>query len=370
MRHMRRTRFRRMAASGLLSAAMASLAGGHARARDDAAPGKPPDASVLVHVVPARTGSMADLVTAYGSATYSLDSIVTLSLQQDGRVIGIDVTPGETVSAGQTLIEFGASAETASSFLQAQTALSLAQVQRKHAAQLLAQHLATRDQLAQADKAVLDAKSSLDALRREGAGNARQSLAAPFDGLVQTVPVARGQRVQPGTPLVTVARGGGMMVTVGIEPAQLARVHPGQEVSLAPLAGGAALPGKILRLDGQLDPRTRMVDVDISLPAAGGMLAGEAARAEITVGSFQGWLVPRAAITQEGHDLAIYQLAGDHAVRVPILLKAERGDQDLVTGGLDAQRPVVTEGAYQLTDGAAVRLPPPPSGQHTAKAGL
>ena len=364
------TRKRLRAIGGVACCFAAALVAAAARGRaaeDDAAAGGRPDPSVLVHTVPARTGSLAELTDAYGSTAYGVDSVMTLSLQQDGRVIRIAVTPGEVVPAGKMLIEFGGSAQAASSYRQAQTSLALAQAQRAHARQLLAQHLATRDQLAQADKAVTDAQSALQALQREGSDRPQQALRAPFDGVVQTIPVMRGQRVQPATPLVTIAQRDGMMVTVGVEPGQLARVHPGQEVSLQRLLGGAAVAGRVLRLDGQLNARTRLVDVDIALApgvaASAGLLAGEAMRAEIVVGRPHGWLLPRAAIIMHGAGLALYQVAGSRAVRVPVLLEAERGDQDLVRGALDASRPVVTDGAYQLTDGAAVRLPRAPAAQ-------
>lgn len=325
--------------------------------------GDTPDPTVLVHTAPARTGVMDDIVTAYGSTAYGFDSIMSLSLQQDGRVMRVAVTPGETVSSGQLLIEFGASAQAASSFRQAQTALSLALAQRQHASQLLAQHLATRDQLAQAEKAVTDAQSTLDALRREGAGSAMQKLTAPFDGVVQTIPATPGERLQPGAPLLTLALRSGMIATVGVEPALLGRVHPGQSVTLAALqppgAPSSAVTGRVVRLDGQLNPRTRLVDVDISVPD-GALLAGVAVRADIAVGQLEGWLVPGAAVTEAGKTLAVFQVANGHAVRIPVQLQITRDEQDLLKGNLDPARPLVTDGAYQLTDGAAVRFEAPP----------
>ena len=104
-------------------------------------------------------------MTAYGAAAPALDGGMTLSLQQDGRVLAIAVTPGEAVHAGERLLDFGASAAAVSTYQQAVSALTAARQQRGHTAQLLAQQLATRDQLAQADKAVADAQATLDALR-------------------------------------------------------------------------------------------------------------------------------------------------------------------------------------------------------------
>ena len=133
-------------------------------------------ASVLVKTEMPKRGSLPDVLVAYGTAGPALNGGMTLSLPQEGRVLGISVTPGEQVHQGDRLITFGASAAASSTYQQAVSALTLARTQRAHTAQLLGQQLATRDQLAQADKALSDAQSALDALRREGAGPATQDL--------------------------------------------------------------------------------------------------------------------------------------------------------------------------------------------------
>ncbi|MDP9097146.1 MAG: efflux RND transporter periplasmic adaptor subunit, partial [Pseudomonadota bacterium] len=216
-------------------------------------------ASVLVKTDTPRQGYVPDVLVTYGTAAPALDGGMTLSLPQEGRVLGISVTPGEQVRKGDKLISFGASAIVSSNYQQAVSGLALARTQRAHTAQLLAQQLATRDQLAQADKALLDAQSALEALRREGAGQSTQTLAAPFDGIVAAIPVALGDRVQPNTPLLTLTRLDGLVVTVGIEPAERSRVAAGQPVQLQPLDGGVELAGHVLRVDGVLNAKTRMV---------------------------------------------------------------------------------------------------------------
>ena len=340
----------RIALSAMLLFAFAQDA---ARAADD-------EPSVLVRIEPVRRGSLPDIVVGYGSVAYDAASITTLSLQQDGRVTRVAVTPGEAVSSGQLLIGFSRSAQAASRLAEARSALSLALQQRLHSGQLLSQHLVTRDQLAQAGKAVQDAQSNLDALQSEGAGNAYDGLEAPFDGVVQGIPISVGDRVAAGVPLVTLARNDGLIVTAGIEPGLRSRLRPGQEVAVVALQDGRMATGHLLRIGGQLNPRTHLVDIAISL-AAHEILAGEAVRAELTVGQPVGWLVPRAALTTEpgirNHEiLSIYQVENGHALRIPVVLAAEQGGQDLISGALDATRPLVIDGVHQLTNGAAIRL--------------
>ena len=317
--------------------------------------------SVLVRTQPARFGEIPETLTTYGSAVFDAGSVMTLSVQRDGRVERIAVAPGEAVTAGQVLITFGASAQSANSFRQAQSALVLARQQQLHAGQLLAQHLVTRDQKAQADKAVSDAANNLQALRTEGADTVSQNLKAPFDGVVQAIPVRRGDRLQPGAALVVLAGSEGVMVTVGLEPALLGRVHPGQPARLQAIGGepGAAQPavaGHVRRVAGQIDPRTRLVNVDLAVDPAQPVLPGEAFRAELEVGRVQGWQVPHEAVMFDGADTVLYQIAGGRARRIVVQVRATGNGQDIVTGPLDAARAVVVAGAYQLHDGMAVRM--------------
>lgn len=312
------------------------------------------DPSVLVQTKPAEQGSLPDIVQAYGTAGPALDGGMTISLQQEGLVAAIAVTPGETVQRGQRLVDFGESAAAASAYQQAVSALALARTERVHTAQLLAQQLATRDQLAQANKAISDAQAALDALKREGAGQPVQTLTAPFDGIVSAIRVAQGDRVQPGAPLLTLTRLDGLVVTVGIEPSDRTKVRPGQPVALQPLSGGTALAGKVLRVDGVLNAKTRQIDTDLSVPP-GSVISGDAFRADIIVGQLTGWIVPHDAVLTDDKGAYIFQVASDKAVRVDVTLAGSQGDSDAVNGNLDAHRPVVVQGNYQLSDGMAVR---------------
>jgi membrane fusion protein, multidrug efflux system len=315
-------------------------------------------ASVAVQTVVPRGGVAPDLVTAYGTAAPALDGGMTLSLQQDGRVLAIAVTPGEAVRAGERLLDFGASAAAVSTYQQAVSALTAARQQRAHTAQLLGQQLATRDQLAQADKAVADAQSTLDALHQEGADRPSQTLEAPFDGIIATIPVAQGDHVPPGTSLMTITRLDGLVVTVGIDPGERVRVHQGEPVHLVPLIGGAELDGRVLRLDGMLNPRTRLVDADVSVPA-GSVMSGAAFRAEITVGELNGWIVPHDAVLTDTHGSYVFQVVGTTAARVNVTVAGPAGGDDVVQGPLDPQRPLVVQGNYQLADKSPVRVETP-----------
>lgn len=317
-------------------------------------PAATPAPSVAVTTAKAAQGGLPATVVAYGTVGPALDGAQTLSSAQPGQVMSLSATPGAAVKAGQPLVVFAVAPTARGTYLQAVAALAVAQKQRANTAQLLAQQLATTDQLAQADKAVADARASLDALGAEGAGQAVRTFVAPFDGVVTAVPVAQGDRTAPGAPLITVARGNGLVVTVGIDPAQRGGVAVGQPVLLNRLSGGASLSGHVVRADSALNPRTRLVDIDVGFPA-GQLLPGEAMQASVQTGTVSGWVVPHAAVVTANGPARVFQVAGGKAKAVPVrvLLASDAGD--VVEGAVNAAQPVIVDGAYQVSDGDAVR---------------
>jgi hypothetical protein len=109
-----------------------------------------------------------------------------------------------------------------------------------------------------------------------------------------------------------------------------------------------------------LNPRTRLVDADVSVPA-GSVISGAAFRAEITVGELSGWIVPHDAVLTDANGSYVFQVAGTTAARVNVTVAGPAGGDDVVQGPLAPQRPIVVQGNYQLTDKSPVRVDTPPA---------
>lgn len=314
-------------------------------------------ASVLVVTAPPQRGSLPDVVVAYGTATPALDSSMTISLQSQGRVTRFLVTPGEAISAGQALLEFEVSQSALGTYQQAVTALAAAKADRARLVQLRADQLVTKDQVTQADKVIADAQTTLDTLTRSGADKPNVTIRAPFDGVVSTTPIAQGDTIAPGAPMMTLMRADGLVVTVGIEPSQRLRARIGDKATLTPLMnGGAPADGKLIRIDGLLNPKTHFVDADVATKAH--LLPGAAFRASITVGRFAGYLVPRDAVLTDSAGSYVFQVADMKARRVNVTIVGSNDAQSAIDGSIDAVQPIVVQGNYQLSDGMAVRFAP------------
>ena len=313
--------------------------------------------SVLVTTVPAKQGTLPEILSAYGAAEPAPDGATSISLLRGGQIASLHVTPGETVRKNDPLLEFGADPATIATYEQAVSALAAAQRDRTQTSELLQQQLATRAQLAHADKAVADAQTALDALNRAGGGKPVETIRAPFDGVVTSIAVGPGDRIQPSAPLLQLARADRLVVAVGVEPSDRAKVAAGAPVRFAPLADkGAPIDGTVASVSGMIDPKTRLVEALIRPAAESAVLPGAQYRADIEIGRFTGWLVPREALLLDETGARLFQVADGKAVGVPVTILGQSGDMTAVDGALDPSRPIVVVGSYQLTDGAAVRL--------------
>lgn len=313
-----------------------------------------PKPSVLVTTVPAKQGAVPDVVTVYGAAAPATGALQTLTVRQPAQVNAILVAPGALVRGGQPLLTYALQPTSVSAYRQAVAAVKLAETQQAHISQLFSQQLATQDQVAQAEESLRSAQANLAALVQQGAGVTSGPVTAPFDGVVVSIPVAVGDQTMAGAALVTVARNGGLVVTAGFDPASAARLRPGQPATLQSLSGGPSVPGRVLRMAGALNPRTRLVDADIGV-LGGGLVLGEAFRAAVVVGQVSGWIAPHVGVLNDGQRDYVFQVNGRKAQRVNVTVTRHAGDVDVIQGPLDPRLPLVVDGAYQLETGALVR---------------
>ncbi|HEY0230902.1 MAG TPA: efflux RND transporter periplasmic adaptor subunit, partial [Dokdonella sp.] len=280
---------------------------------------KPATASVAT--IAARQGSLAHAISAWGSVAPAPDATDTLNIQTPGQVARWFVMAGESVRRGQVLLEFSATPAALAAYTQAVSALELAREQRKRAASLLAQQLATRDQWQQADKAVGDAQAALDALHRQQGDRGLVTLKAPYDGIVAALNANQGDTLAAGAPLLVLDRADGLVLAAGVETDALAQIQPGARVRLHPLDGGATLDGRVQRIGAALNPRTRLVDVQIA--GEGALRVGAGYRADIAIGEWKGWLLPRDALIGDDDEVHVFQVSAGKAVAIPVRILGE-----------------------------------------------
>lgn len=318
-----------------------------------------PDAgtpSVLVTQTALRQGSLPRTIEAYGVVQASAAASRTVMATTSATVQTLYVREGEAVGAGAPLMQLVPSPQTTAAYIQAQSALRVAEQLSARTTQMFAQHLATAQQLADAQKAESDAQSNLAALKAQGAGGA-QVLRAPFRAIVLHLSASQGTVVSAGSPLLDLASPEKSILKVGAVPAQAMLVGSGNAARVTAVGEDQSWPATVLQRGAMIDPATGLVPIEIALPP-GHFLPGEAADATITVGQTQGYVVPHAAILVDDHG-GTYVVQDDDlkARKVAVSIAGSHQDQDVIRGdGLNPSQPLVLSGNYQLDDGMSMRI--------------
>ena len=312
--------------------------------------------SVLVTTIPLREGSLARTVTAYGAIQSSPSSVESMTAHANDTVKAVYIHPGDRVPAGAPLVALTPGALTIAAYKQAQSAMRNARMLVVRTRKLLAQHLATVQDLANAEKADADAQATLDALKTQG-GDGRVTLHAPFAAVVTRLFVSSGASLAPGAPILELAGVEGLVLRVGVIPSDARRIRLGDPAQIVSLKAEPMQPGTVSRIAAATDPASGLIPVDIT-PSADHLFPGESAQAVITVGYARGYVVPHAAILMDDQgNPYVVQAAGAKARKVNVQIEATHGDEVAVRGsGLDARQALVLSGNYQLDDGMALRF--------------
>jgi len=323
--------------------------------------------SVLVQTVRVRQGSAPRIVQAFGTVQVDSSARDTVVSPLSAIVGAIYVRSGEQVAAGTALLLLTPSPQMGASYSQAVSALRVATDTLQRTRQLLDQHLATRQQLADAEKSDADARAALTALRAQGAAGPTK-LRAPARAIVTSIATSVSALVSEGTALLELARPNGLVLTVGVVPAQAAAVSPGDGARLTPVGESRTYAATVLSRSSIIDGASGLVWVRLSVPP-GKFLPGQTVQAAITVGMVHGYELPHAAILidDDGNPYVV-QIQHGLAALVHVSVLGRQGDTDTVSGPLDASAPLVLAGNHQLEDGMRVRMsdmPPSASGSAT-----
>ena len=312
-----------------------------------------PTPTAVVTLSPVVSQSLQDVVSVYGVVQGDPAGNVAVAAPKASIVSRMLVRVGQTLTAGQPVVELANAPGAELAFKQASDAQTFAQTDLARVQRLYDERLAASDQLSAAKKTLADAQATLAAQQKQGAGRSLQVITAPRAGIVTTVSAAAGDHVAQDAPLVVIARADGAVVKLGLEPT--GRFAAGQGVVLHPVFGGPPIPSKIAMVGRAADPATKTLDAIVPLGGAA-LPIGSAVQGEVTLGAHAGLVVPRAAVVFDETGPHVFTVSGGKAHRVFVAVGLDRGDQIEIKGQIPAAAQVAVEGAYELQDGMAVKV--------------
>jgi membrane fusion protein (multidrug efflux system) len=343
----------------------ATSCGGGAKARSDAtaAGGAPAKAAVAGEMALVEQKPLDAVQHLQGELTPF--EAVDVFARVSGYVREIPVDRGAAVHAGDVLARLDAP-ELVQQRAEAQARL----VSSRQTAERLRVAARTEGAVAGHELELAEASLRADSARAEALRDMEGYLVvrAPFDAVVTDRRVHPGALVGPsqggGGPLMRLEDHARLRLTIAV-PEQLAGVTPvGRDVAFTVSAWpGQIFRGRVARVAGSVDARTRTMPVELDVASEGKLAPGMYGDVAWPVSRRTPSLfVPPAAIVQTTARTYVIRVRGGKAQLVNVTRGVSATDLAEVFGALAAGDTLLRRGVEDVADGDAVtlRLPPPP----------
>lgn len=327
------------------------------------------DSGVRTLVVQPGRG-VGDGLLLQGTAVLPAQQSDLVSLPVAGVVQAVLVAPMQTVRAGQPVARVMSPelAQWQREWLLAETQARLAQSKAQRDEQMFAEGIVSEhrrnESKAQYEMAALTARERRQALRLAGVSEAalqraaagstealspQLTLVAPVAGTVLEQLAAPGQRLEAGSPVARIARGGRLVIELQASSQQAQLLRVGDTLTVE----GCKAPARITALSPQLSSATQGVQLRAELTRREDCLRinqfvqlrwqGPAAR-----GAGQTFAVPVAAVVQQGGRQYVFVRQPQGFLATPVTTGPGSGDELLVTGGLKAGDEVAVQGVAAI----------------------
>ncbi len=288
---------------------------------------------------------------------------VELRAELPGTVASIEFESGAFAAAGQVLVRLDTAAEKAQ-LRAAEAQAELARLNLERAKGLRAESLISQSEYDANQAAFTQTTGQADAIR---ATIEKKTIRAPFAGRLGIRAVHVGQYLDAGAPIVSLQSQDPIYVDFSLPEQQLRLARPGTPVRVTVDATpGRTFEGSLTALDSQVDPASRNIKVQATLPNKDGLLrAGMFARVALVLPDRTRQLViPSTAVLHAPYGDSVFVI-GDgkdpktgrevKTVRMTtVRLGGTRGDFVAVTQGLQKGQQVASSGVFKLRNGTTV----------------
>jgi multidrug efflux pump subunit AcrA (membrane-fusion protein) len=337
----------------------------------------------------------------------------TVSAKVMGNIVAMKVREGDTVHAGQILVEIdsreariqtqksgaglvemkGALDEVDRSIKAAESNQTAAEANRRLATSTFRRYrqLLERQSISpqefdevRARHEVADAEAesagrmlqSLEAKRRQVLARIDQAkadvagsqvyssftrIAAPINGVVVSRQADIGYMAAPGAPLLTIESGTDYRLEAAVQESQINKIHLRDQVRVQIDAlGQQELAGTVVEIVPASDPASRTYLVKISISPPGGnqqiIRSGLYGKARFITGQTQAITIPRIAVVERGQLTSVYVVDQSGIARMRLVKTGKTySDRVEVLSGLKEGEQIVVDGVAAVNDGSRVR---------------
>lgn len=309
-----------------------------------------PDTTMLVEVQDMQLQTMDRKLSLQGE----LKPIRQLQLRAEtsGKVEELLVDKGSRVNAGQVLVQLDRG-NRLNMLTEASARVRSARSEKEAAETLRRQRLQSKVQFEVAEAAL---ESALAQQRSIELDISYTSISAPFDAIVNTLPVEIGQLVERGDLIAELVDDSTFEVSAQAAQQSISELSVGQPVSVR-LITGEKLPGTLTYISSVADSRTRSFRVEARVDNSDGNLAaGLSATLTVPVEQIEAaFITPSALSLGDDGQLGVKAVDEEQLVRfLPIELISTSLDGAWVSG-IPAGTQVITLGQGFVGVGELVR---------------
>jgi multidrug efflux system membrane fusion protein len=286
------------------------------------------------------------------SGVTEADKRAVLATRAAGVIAELPVRQGQHVKAGDLVLALDAEDKVAAVanakqlLAQRQAELDAAQRLAKSGNLPKLQLDTARSNLAAAQSQLETAQAELD----------RNEVKAPFDGIIDRVPVELGSAVMQGGEVATILSLDPVIARGEVSERDLRYLKVGDEASVR-LVNDRTVKGKVRYISRDASSATRTFRVEVAIANADGSIpAGMTAEIALSAQPTEAVMLPRSVVTLgEKGDLGIRAVdPGNKVVFFPIDLVDDRPN-GLVLGGIPADARVIVAGQELVTEGEVVK---------------
>ncbi|WP_258104837.1 efflux RND transporter periplasmic adaptor subunit [Marinoscillum sp. MHG1-6] len=283
---------------------------------------------------------------------------VIVSAEAMGKIQSIYVKEGQKVSRGKLLAQLDADV-LRNSILEVKTQLELATTIYDRQASLWEQNIGTEVQYLQAKNNKESLENKLKTLKSQ---LNQYNVYAPFDGVIDDVPVRVGEMAQPGMPLFRVVSQREMYISADVSEAFLGRFTEGQKVEVYFPSMDKTVLSVIQAVGQVIKKENRTFNIEVSLPRVDfPVKPNQVVVLNMTdYHNEEALIVPTKLIQTDSKGSYVYELVknGDttKANKVYISPGVTYNQQTEVVGGLAAGQTIAFEGYRDLAQGVIVTV--------------
>jgi len=317
-------------------------------AADAAEPAKAPLRTVAVITPPRITHARAIRISGHTEA----EKRVTLATRVMGVIESLPVKQGQRVERGDMVMRLDAKDKEAAVRM-SESVVTQRQAEADAAERLVGGGNAPKLQADQARAALSTAQSMLEGAKAE---LAQYEIYAPFNGLIDRVPVQRGSAILAGAEVATLINLDPLLAVGEVSERDLKFLKIGNEADIR-LVDGTVVKGTLRYISRDASPATRTFRIEVSIPNENKSLpAGMTAEMTLLADPTDSVILPRSVVTLSADgDLGIRAVDKDNKiVFFPIDLVDDTAT-GLVLAGIPADARVIVAGQDLVTEGDEVK---------------